>query len=214
MRTTTTTKSEHRPARIFVQLGAAVLASLAAACGGTAADDPAIVEPPVDQLPVPGGEIQQPPDTRQDAQQQGSTTHADVSLPVPADSAACGTPPSGLRKAKSQRDFDSIIVGVWQQCSDSSVFGTAEAGLKIDADGSWSKLALVDGQLTSLHGWNNEGSWETLDTSIMNGPGVYQLNLNIDGSGTVITIPQIAAEPELMRLDNNGVFLGDYARIQ
>lgn len=189
-----------------------MLASLATACGGTAADDPAIVEPPVDQLPVSGGAIQQTPDTQQNAQQQGSTARADVS--VPADGAACGTPPSGLRKATSQRDFDSMIVGIWQQCSESSVFGTAEAGLKIDADGSWSKLELVDGELTSLHGWNNEGSWETLDTSRMNGPGVYQLNLSIDGSGTVITIPQIAAEPELMRLDNHGVFLGDYARIQ
>ena len=84
----------------------------------------------------------------------------------------------------------------------------------IDGDGRWSKLALVDGQLTALHGWSNEGSWETIDTSLMNGPGVYQLNSSIDGSGTVITIPQLAAEPELMRLDNNGVFRGDYARVE
>lgn len=107
-----------------------------------------------------------------------------------------------------------MIVGFWQLCSDSSVFGTADAGLSIDANGRWSKLALVDGQLTALHGWNNEGSWETIDTSRMNGPGVYQLNLNIDGSGTVITMPRFAAAPDLMRLDNHGGFVGDYTRIE
>jgi hypothetical protein len=68
--------------------------------------------------------------------------------------------------------------------------------------------------LAALHGWSNEGSWQTIDTSMMNGPGVYQLNLSIDGSGTVITIPQIAAGPELMRLDSNGTVVGDYARIE
>ena len=87
-------------------------------------------------------------------------TGVGVSLPVRADSAACSTAPSGLRRAASQRDFDNMIVGAWQQCSESSVFGTTDAGLWIDADGRWSKLALVDGQLTALHGWSNEGSWE------------------------------------------------------
>jgi hypothetical protein len=204
-------KSEHRRSRICLNLGAAMLASIAAACGGTAADDPGSVDLP----PTQGGEIQQQvPDTQQNPDQQGSTAREDVSLPVHADSAACGTTPSGLRRAPTQHDFNNIIVGAWQQCSDSSVFGTSEAGLLIDADGRWSKLALVDGQLNALHGWGNEGSWETIDTSIMNGPGVYQLNLNIDGSGTVITIPQIAAEPELMRLDNQGTFFGDYVRIE
>jgi hypothetical protein len=206
-----TTKSKHRSSRTFLDIGAALLASLAAACGGAAADDPGSVELP----PTQGGEIQQQlPDTQQGpAKQQGSTTPTDTNVGLPLVS-ACGTTPSGTRKAATQQDFDNIIVGAWQQCSDSSVFGTSEAGLVIDADGRWSKLALVEGQLTALHGWGNEGSWETIDTSIMNGPGVYQLNLSIDGSGTVMTIPKIAAEPEVMRLDNQGSFFGDYARIE
>ena len=127
---------------------------------------------------------------------------------------ACGSVPTGTRKAADEPEFQSWIVGAWQLCGSSSVFGTQEAGLLIDADGSWSKLTLSDGQLSALHGWNNEGSWQIIDTSLMNGPGVYQLNLEIDGSGTVITIPAFAAEPALMRLDNMGVFRGDYLRVQ
>jgi len=47
----------------------------------------------------------------------------------------------------------------------------------------------------------------------MNGPGTYQLNLSIDGSGTVITIPVFAEQPAVVRLNNNGVFVADYARL-
>lgn len=50
-----------------------------------------------------------------------------------------------------------------------------------------------------------------VDTSDFNGSGVYQLNLMIDSSGEIYTIPAIARGPRKMRLNNNGVCQGDYA---
>jgi hypothetical protein len=64
-----------------------------------------------------------------------------------------------------------------------------------------------------LRAWGWEGSWEAIDTSLMNGPGNYQLNLKIDGSGTVITAPQFAESPAVVRLNNNGYFIADYVRL-
>ena len=182
-----------------------MLACAAVACGAAVDDGRGSVEPPAGQ----GADIEQNPDTG-----QSSTPRKDTSVDAYAASAACGIAPSGTRRPSSQRDFEGMIVGAWQLCGDSSVFGTAEAGLLIDADGTWAKLTRLDDQLTALHGWNEEGRWETIDTTHMNGPGAYQLNLSIDGSGTVITMPQFAAEPDLMRLDNHGVFHGDYTRIE
>jgi hypothetical protein len=62
-------------------------------------------------------------------------------------------------------------------------------------------------------GWEQEGSWDAIDTSLFRGPGSYQLNLDIDGSGTVITHPRFADQPAILRLNNNAVFEADYARL-
>jgi len=78
----------------------------------------------------------------------------------------------------------------------------------------WTKLTRGDdGQLRAAGGWDQEGSWEVIDTSLFNGPGAYQVNLNIDGSGTVITHPIFAEQPAVVRLNNNGVFVADYVKL-
>jgi hypothetical protein len=56
----------------------------------------------------------------------------------------------------------------------------------------------------------NEGTWAAIDTRAMNGPGTYQLNLKINGEGTVITLPVLSSGPPKMRLSNNGVYTADY----
>lgn len=103
----------------------------------------------------------------------------------------------------------------WLLCATPSVFGTQEAGLDITADGRWSKLATAsDGTLVRATGWNQEGTWESLDNSAMNGGSpTYQLNLHIDGSGTVITNPVFAAQPSIVRLNNMGLYVANYARL-
>lgn len=136
------------------------------------------------------------------------------SAPV-APSAACSTAPQGSLRPDTEDAFRDLIVGGWLLCSPESTFGTNdEQGLVIYEDQRWAKLFdQGEGEFVPGAGWGLEGTWESLDTSASNGPGVYQLNLNIDGSGTVITTPLLAEEPEYMRLDNNGVFVGDYVRL-
>ena len=54
-------------------------------------------------------------------------------------------------------------------------------------------------------GWDEEGTWTALDLG-----DHFQVNFNISGSGTVITAPVFASTPRAIRLDNNGVYVGNY----
>ena len=88
------------------------------------------------------------------------------------------------------------------------MFGTDEAGLELRPDHRWSKLARdANGRYTRMQGWDNNGNWESLD----NGPGNYQLTLIFDSGGNVSTIPVFAKDVPKMRLNNNGVYIADYA---
>ena len=143
---------------------------------------------------------------------EGSAPQTDDGAPTPE---ACQKQPQGTRAVATEAEFQQLLVGRWLLCDSISVFGTAdEVGLVIHADFSWQKLVRADdGALVASSAWEQSGSWETLDTSDMNGPGVFQLNVHIDGSGTIYTHPVIAVEPDVMRLNNNGVFVADYARL-
>ena len=184
-----------------------VLAScLLVACGGAIAPDN---EPlPSDlQGQASGGGSQ----GGGQAGQAGQTGQATVT-PYDGPAAACGQTEQGEQTFASQAEVEQAITGRWSLCSKQSTFCTSdEQGLEIAPDHHWYKLYADKGQLVRGQGFDHRGTWEVLDTSAFNGPGVYQLNLNIDGSGTVITIPAIAVGPRKMRLNNNGVCQGDYA---
>ena len=104
--------------------------------------------------------------------------------------AGCGTNVGGYRPA-TEAEFRTAITGAWLLCQPPSFFGTDEAGLEIRADGRWSKLERKsNGVLERTAGWGNEGVWETLDTSFMNGRPTFQLNVRVDGStGTYSSLP-------------------------
>jgi hypothetical protein len=103
------------------------------------------------------------------------------------------------------------LVGTWLGCTQTSVFGTEEVGIQVSSSGRWAKLTENGaGRLTPLSGWGNEGSWDVVDTSTMNGPGVFQVNLHIDGSGTVTSLPVFSAGAPRMHLNNEGVYVADY----
>lgn len=194
-------------------MGTAVL--LALGCAGQSIGDTPL-EPPVTPAPVtdPTGTDPTGP--------TGTTTPSGVEVPVEvpfdaeSDAAeACSQSPQGRRAAASEAGFRQMLVGNWLLCSAPSVFGTTgEVGLAIYEDFRWTKLTRGDdGQIHALGGWDREGSWESIDTSSMNGPGTYQLNLKVDGSGTVITTPIFAEQPAVVRLNNNGVFVADYVKL-
>ncbi|MCU0659488.1 MAG: hypothetical protein MUF64_30760 [Polyangiaceae bacterium] len=136
----------------------------------------------------------------------------------PAELPVCAQVEKGQQKSfESEGAFREAITGVWTLCSSESVFCSAklgkalERGLEIETGGRWYKLYEQDGKLVRGQGFDQQGTWEVIDTSMMNGPGVYQLNLNIDGGGSVVLLPAIAIGPRKMRLNNMGVCEGDYA---
>ena len=111
----------------------------------------------------------------------------------------------------TKQAFIDYIVGNWLVCSQPSVFGSSEDGLQISRNGHWAKLTRTsDGRLVAGTSSRTEGTWKVIDTSAMNGHTTFQLNLKIDGSGTVTTIPELSAGVTRMHLDNNGVFEADY----
>lgn len=126
-----------------------------------------------------------------------------------ATSAQCGPNPTGAVPLASMADLSAALVHRWILCgSHESAFGVdgGDIGLDITSDNHWYKLYLGEnGSTVRGAGFDQEGTWEALDLG-----DHYQVNFNIMGSGTVITAPAFAATPAAMRLDNNGVFRGDY----
>jgi hypothetical protein len=131
----------------------------------------------------------------------------------PSQPATCSQSEGAVLATPTEQGFISDVVGDWLLCRTPSVFGSNEQGLEISADGSWFKLAPDSaGRPVIMRGWGNEGTWSVVDTSVMNGAGAYQLNLKIDGEGTVITLPVFSSGPPKMRLSNEGVYTADYVR--
>ncbi len=121
----------------------------------------------------------------------------------------------GLARPASEAEFVRMVVGMWRLPYAPSFFGTDEAGLEIRADGGWSKLARSatgGGELVRLDGAGNSGRWEVVDTSAMNGPNAYQLN--VIAAGTWSTSPVFSADRQVMRLvrDNDSNQVADYVR--
>jgi hypothetical protein len=128
--------------------------------------------------------------------------------------ASCSVPESGVATTPTESVFLGHLIGTWLLCHTPSAFGTKEAGMRIMADGTWSKLTRnSSGQLAAIPGWDNNGTWNVVDDSSVNGPGTFQLNFKIAGSGEVFTLPVFSSGPPKMRLDNNGMFVADYVPV-
>jgi hypothetical protein len=127
--------------------------------------------------------------------------------------AACSAPDHGAYSPPTKKIFVDHILGTWLVCSHPSLFGTADAGLQINADGRWTKLLRNSaGQLVAATTSGNQGSWRTIDAGAMNGRPTFQLNLHIDGSGTVVTVPTFSKGVARVHLDNNEVYAADYVQ--
>ena len=124
---------------------------------------------------------------------------------------SCSAPADGSTEPPTEQAFVQKIVGTFLLCAEPSVFGTDDAGLLISSDGHWARLARDPaGVLVLASDPNSRGTWQVIDVSAMNGRTLFQLNFQIAGSGTVVTIPQFAAAVARMHLDNNGVYAADY----
>jgi hypothetical protein len=123
--------------------------------------------------------------------------------------AACATPEQQTVPLPDLATVQHLLVGNWLACDSPSFFGTDDAGLVLGADGHWAKLARTGVDLVEMDGRDNRGSWEILDTSSMNGPGHFQINLTSLAGGTRMSSVVIIAPSKLV-LDNMGVFSGTY----
>lgn len=97
----------------------------------------------------------------------------------------------------------SMLVRSWILCTPPpSVFGTSDdVGLEIDDDGTWAKLLLdSNGNLTKANQPQDAGTWELLDISLMNGPGVYDVSLST-GAWNLGLVPFLATSPLKMVVD-------------
>jgi hypothetical protein len=134
-------------------------------------------------------------------------------IPVANPPADCAVARSDLKTYTSKEQVAATITGRWLLCTTPSVFGTSnDIGLEITSDHRWRKLYGSRDAAVTIPTWDSEGSWDVLVLQQQDQPDRYQLNLTIDGQGTVFTAPQIAARGNRMWLPNNGVFTGDYVR--
>lgn len=114
---------------------------------------------------------------------------------------ACGnaTTPIALISVTQVQD---LLVGPWTRCGSGSAIGNpaGEAGLVFAADGTFRRLVrAADGTVVPASGVGQEGTWVVRDTTSMNGPGSYQVDLTVDGSGTYISAPVFLASPTTVR---------------
>ena len=133
---------------------------------------------------------------------------------LPADQpAGCDAAVPGTYSPATEAEFRATMTRAWLLCAPPSLFGATEAGFELRADGRWSKLERnPGGGLTRAAGWGNEGSWETIDTSAMNGAPTFQLNFRIDGDGSIFTIPQFG-DMSKVRVATAGSVVTDYVPV-
>jgi hypothetical protein len=136
-----------------------------------------------------------------------------TTLPTPSGAclgpAGCGLAPSGITSTIASADaLRARLIGLWYDCKSSmgpESFGSAAAGIEFTSDGSWYFLSSGNGTLVRETGFGQAGTYDIIDTSLANGPGHFQLNLNLNTGTTYILQWTLAAQPQLLRIDNEGV---------
>jgi hypothetical protein len=134
-------------------------------------------------------------------------------LPPPPGGSGCDAPEIENVPTPDEATTRRLLIGKWSLCDTPSFFGsTDEIGLLIADDGHWAKLASDGaGGTLEMEGAANRGMWELVDTSVMNGPGHFQINFTgLDGGIRMSAVVIIA--PAKLRLSNEGVFVARYVR--
>jgi hypothetical protein len=105
---------------------------------------------------------------------------------------ACALPDGSHLPLSTLGAFANAISGTWYRCAN-SVLGGDDDGISLSED-SYSAIQFVDGvPLARFDLWHS-GTVELIDTALMNGPGVYQINLDAS-IGTTIFQPQLSDSP-------------------
>ncbi len=126
-----------------------------------------------------------------------------LGVPAGVGDGPCGLP-AGPVELTSVAEVEQLLVGTWVRCGETSVLGPVlpgEVGLDILADGRFFRLYDdSQGGLTRGDGPGQEGRWEVIDNTVMNGPGSYQVNLTVEGVGTFHAPAVVLERPVHLRL--------------
>ena len=146
-----------------------------------------------------------------------TTTTTTTTLPPLGDcfgAGGCSATPVGMTQgAASAEALRARLLGQWYACNTTSSsgfrLGPADAvGIEFAADGNWYFLKAAVGGLVRGTGFGDAGTYDIIDTSSMNGPGSFQINLNLNSGGTDILHPAFAEAPRLLQLlGMEGTFL-------
>lgn len=138
-----------------------------------------------------------------------TTTTTTTTLPNQSQNlgpAGCGVTPSGVTSMVSTADeLRQGLLGVWFDCKTPETFAPDSDGIEFTADGHYYLLKLEDGTLVRETGFGQAGTYNIVDTSVMNGPGHFQLNLNPNTGGLQFIQWTFAERPRLLLVNNNGV---------
>jgi hypothetical protein len=120
--------------------------------------------------------------------------------------AGCHVAPSGVTSTVATADeLRQDLLGVWYDCKKPGTFAPDSDGIEFTSDGHYYHLTLKQGVLVRETGFGQAGTYDIVDTSSMNGPGHFQLNLNPNTGGVMIIEWALAAQPRLLLVNNNGV---------
>jgi hypothetical protein len=122
--------------------------------------------------------------------------------------ADCSLPESSIRKLfASEDELKKQIAGQWLSCDDKGWWGIEgnkkPIGAEFTLDGHWFALFRDDsGAIVRGRGFDYEGTVQIIDTSQMNEPGHYQVNVNYAGGGMMPVQPVFSDTPRKMRLNS------------
>jgi len=127
-------------------------------------------------------------------------------LPQKPMQAECAQPESPPRaRFTSEDELKGLLIGRWLSCNAPElrrILGSQDhVGIEFTPDRRWFTLRLDDfGRVVRGRGFDFEGTFEIIDTSLMNGPGAYQLNITRAGGGTNIVSLAVTDSPRKIRL--------------
>ena len=105
---------------------------------------------------------------------------------------ACALPDGSHLPLSTLGAFTDAISGTWYRCAD-SVLGSDDDGISLSKD-SYSAIQFVGGVPVARSDLWHSGAVRLIDTAIMNGPGVYQIDLDTS-VGTIMLQPQLSDSP-------------------
>lgn len=142
-----------------------------------------------------------------------TTSTTTTTLPGPSNAClgptGCSLVPTGVISTITSADeFRSRLLGIWYDCKDPMglvPFAPSNtSGIEFTLTGEWYFLTTEAGRFHRDTGFGHAGRYTILDTSSLNGPGHFQLNLELNTGGTIIAQWTLAAQPQLLLLNNEG----------